>query len=229
MMPRIAVHDLAVHYGSRLVFEAVSFQLSGGQSVGVIGGNGAGKTTLLRAMVGGLTPSTGAVSLDGRPPRQALRHTNVAYFAGDATLPGFVRACTWGTLGTGQAVTADRRPIRALSRGTRQLLGLRTALGRHPLDLVILDEPWEGLDADAARWLTATLEAKRDRGAAIILSSHRLHDLAGLCDSYVCLVGGRATVIRAHEIAPPGAVTGDVLTDLLDRMRGGPLRLFAAR
>ena len=229
MSARLSVRGLAVHYRTRLVFEDVSFELPAARSLGVIGANGAGKTTLLRTIVGCLTATAGEVRIDDRCPREALRNTRVAYFAGDATLPGFVRAAAWGTLGTGQAVTVDRRPLRALSRGTRQLLGLRTALGRHPLGLIVLDEPWEGLDADAARWLTATLEAKRDRGAASVLSSHRLHDLAGLCDAYLFLVNHRATLLQAHEIAQVGPVTAALLTDVFDRMRGGPLRLFAAQ
>jgi ABC-type uncharacterized transport system ATPase subunit len=100
------------------------------------------------------------------------------------------------------------------------LLGLRTVLGRHPLGLVVMDEPWEGLDPDASRWLTATLETKRDRGAAVVLSSHRLHDLAGLCDAYLFLVGERATHVKAHEIAADAAVTAAMLTGVFDRLLG---------
>ena len=101
------------------------------------------------------------------------------------------------------------------------MLGLRTVLGRHPLGLILLDEPWEALDPDAARWLTATLETKRDRGAAVVLSSHRLHDLAGLCDAYLFLVGQRATLLRAHEIAAVGPITPAQLTAVFDDLRGG--------
>ncbi len=147
----LSVRDISVRYGRRLVFERVSFDVAAGQSLGVIGANGAGKTTLLRAVVGAVTPRVGDIRINGLTPRDALQRTGVAYFAGEATLPGFVRASAWGTLGNGDVVTPDRRPIRALSRGTRQLLGLRTVLGRHPLGLVVLDEPWEGLDPDAAR------------------------------------------------------------------------------
>ncbi len=217
----LSVRGLAAQYGRRPVFQDVSFDLGAAQSLGVIGPNGAGKTTLLRTLAGCLTPRAGEIRIDGRLPRDAMTRTGVAYFAGDATLPGFVRACFWGSLGAGDEVTPDRRPIRALSRGTRQMLGLRTVLGRHPLGLVLLDEPWEALDPDAARWLTATLEAKRDRGAAVVLSSHRLHDLAGLCDAYLFLVGQKATLLHAHEITAVGPVTPALLTDVFDRLRGG--------
>jgi ABC-2 type transport system ATP-binding protein len=217
----LSVRDLAVEYGRRLVFQGVSFDVLAGQSLAVVGINGAGKTTLLRTLVGCLTPRSGEIRINGLTPRDALSRTGVAYFAGDGTMPGHVRASAWGGLGNGDLVTVDRRPIRALSRGTRQLLGLRTALGRHPLGLIVLDEPWEGLDPDAARWLSATLEAKRDRGAAVVLSSHRLHDLAGLCDAYLFLLTHRVVLLKAVEIATVGPVTPALLLDVFDRLRGG--------
>ncbi len=220
-MTLLAVRDLSVQYNRRLVFQHVSFDLGAGQSLGVIGANGAGKTTLLRAVAGVISPSGGDIRINGLVPRDALRRCGIAYFAGDATLPGFVRAAAWGSLGNGDPVTSDRRRIRALSRGTRQLLGLRTVLGRHPLALVLLDEPWEGLDPDAARWLSAMLETKRDRGASVVLSSHRLHDLAGLCDAYLFLLPHGAVLRRAHEIASAGPVTPELLTDVFDALRGG--------
>lgn len=216
----VSVRELAVHYGRRRVFQQVSFDVGAGQSLGVIGPNGSGKTTLLRALAGCLRPRAGEIRIRGLSPRDAYERTGIAYFAGDATLPGSVRASRWGSLANGDAVTTDTRPIRALSRGTRQLLGLRTALGRQPLGLIVLDEPWEGLDPDAARWLTATLETKRDRGAGVVLSSHRLHDLAGLCDLYLFLLPRQPALVQAHDIAPGGLVTPDLLAAAFDRLRG---------
>lgn len=216
----LSARDVAARYGDRDVFQSVTFQLPAGQSLGVLGASGAGKTTMLRLAVGLLTPATGEVRIAGRPPRDALSRTAVAYFAGEATLPGSVRAAAWASLGAADLLIPERRRIRTLSRGTRQLLGLRTVLSRHPLDLIVLDEPWEALDADGARWLSATLEAKRDRGAALLLSSHRVHDLAGLCDAYLFLLPHQPVVMKAHEIASVGPVTPALLTDLFDRLRG---------
>jgi ABC-type multidrug transport system ATPase subunit len=223
----VSVRDLSVQYGRRLVFQDVSFDIGTGQSLGVIGPNGSGKTTLLRTLAGCLLPKSGDIRIAGLTPRDALLRTGVAYFAGDATLPGSVRASRWGGLGNGDVVTADRRPIRALSRGTRQLLGLRTVLGRQPLGLIMLDEPWEALDPDAARWLSTTLETKRDRGAALVLSSHRLHDLAGFCDSYLFLLPHSARVVRAHDISPASPVTAAQLAEQFDKLRGGAMSLRA--
>ncbi len=217
----LSVRNLTVHYGRRLVFQSVTFDLGAGQCLGVVGPNGAGKTTLLRTVVGCLAPSAGEVRISGLLPRDALVRTGVAYFAGEVTLPGFVRAAAWGSLGNGEAVTLDRRRLRALSRGTRQLLGLRTILNRHALSLVVLDEPWEGIDPDGARWLSTTLELKRDRGAGVVLASHRLQDLAGLCDAYLLLLPHESIVVKAHEIDPMGVVTPALLVDLFDRLRGG--------
>jgi ABC-2 type transport system ATP-binding protein len=224
----LAVCDLSARYGSREIFHGLSVGLAAGQVLGVIGPNGAGKTTLLRTLVGLVTASGGEVRIHGAPPREALRWTPVAYFAGDVTLPGAVRASAWGTLGTGAAVTPERRRIRALSRGSRQLLGLRTALGRHPLGLIVLDEPWEALDPDTSRWLTTTIETKRDRGAAVVVASDRLQDLARLCDFYLFLIGGQPTLLKAHEIASVGPVTTALLADTFDRLRGGPPSLRIA-
>jgi ABC-2 type transport system ATP-binding protein len=215
----LSAQDVAAGYGRREVFRDVTFQVPAGQSLGVVGPSGAGKTTLLRIIVGLLAPTHGEVRIRGLTPRDALSRTPVAYFAGDATLPGSVRAGAWGSLGAVDLVIPERRRIRTLSRGTRQLLGLRTALSRHPLDLIVLDEPWEALDADGSRWLSSTIEVKRDRGAAVVLSSHRLHDLAGVCDAYLCLLPDQVVLIKAHDIASVGPVTPALLIDRFDKLR----------
>jgi ABC-2 type transport system ATP-binding protein len=215
--PLVLAQDLSARYGRREVFHGVSFELAARQSLGIIGPNGAGKTTLLRVFAGLLSASEGSLRIGGVRPRRVATRVNVAYFAGDVTLPGSVRACSWGTLATGDVITPEQRRIRTLSRGTRQLLGLRTVLSRPHLGLVLLDEPWESLDSDASRWLTRTLESKRDRGAAVIMTSHDPYDLAGICDAYLFLVGRRATFMKAHEVSPVGPVTPAQLGAALER------------
>ena len=215
----IVADAVSARYGRREVFQQLSFEVSANHSLGVIGPNGAGKTTLLRMIAGLLAPSQGELRVRGLRPRDALARVNTAYFAGDFTLPGSVRACDWGSLATGDTLTPERRRIRTLSRGTRQLLGLRTVLSRPHLGLVVLDEPWEALDPDASRWLSRTIEAKRDRGAAVVLASHDLYDLAGVCDAYLFLVNRRGTVWRAHELSPVGPVTAATLADVLERLQ----------
>ena len=215
----LSARDLSARYGRREVFHGLTFEICASQSLGVIGPNGAGKTTLLRVIAGLLSPSEGDLRVRDVPLRQAASRLNIGYFAGDFTLPGSVRACDWGSLATGDAITPERRRIRTLSRGTRQLLGLRTVLSRPQLGLVVLDEPWEALDVDASRWLSRTLEAKRDRGAAVMLASHDPHDLDGLCDLYLFLVNRRGSLFKAHELSIAGPVTPALLGSVLERLQ----------
>ena len=84
----------------------------------------------------------------------------------------------------------------------------------------MLDEPWEGLDPDASRWLTEAMRARRDAGVTILVSSHRLHDLAGVCDRYVFLDRGFATIVAGEAVARNGVVTGDGLLAAFDAVRG---------
>ena len=136
-------------------------------------------------------------------------------------------AAAWGSLGTGQPLTTERRRIRALPRCSRQLLGLRTELGRHPLSLILLDEPWDGLDRDGVRWLNATLEAKRDRGAGIVLSTRRLEELAGLCDKYLFLTPAAPFLFRAQDIEEDGRITPARLHEVFDMVRHEPTATIA--
>lgn len=218
----LSVRSLSIQQGRRQAFRGVSFDLRAGQALGVAGANGCGKSALLRALVGSLSPVDGDIRIAGRVPRDALSRTPVAYFAGEATMPGFARASAWGSLCTGESLTEDRRRLRTLPRGARQLLGLRTELARHPLALVILDEPWEGLDPDAARWLNATLESKRDRGAAVVVSSRRVEDLAGICDKYLFLTSYAPLLLSAQDLDPKGHVPAARLTEVFDTIRSEP-------
>jgi ABC-2 type transport system ATP-binding protein len=209
---------MSLRYGRREVVDGLTFDVGPNQVLGIIGPNGAGKTTVLRAIAGLISPSKGEVRVRGMPPRRAVARVNVAYFAGDFTLPGSVRARHWASLATGDRITPERRRIRTLSRGTRQLLGLRTVLSRAHLALLVLDEPWEGLDVDGAHWLSRTIDAKRDRGAAVVLASQDPNDLAGICDLYLFLVHRRGSLFKAHELASTGPVTSAVLANMLDRL-----------
>jgi ABC-type multidrug transport system ATPase subunit len=202
-------------YGPRAILRDVDFALAAGEIVGLIGPNGAGKTTLLRILLGLVRPSGGRVA--ALVPPGAVEH-----FGGAHTLPPHVPVRKWARLvSRGEASCDDRRPIRALSRGSRQLLGLSTVLARSQLAAVLLDEPWEGLDPDGTRWLSETLRRRKDEGCAFLVSSHRLHDLAGLCDRYAFLSDGNVVFRGAGEVAK-GPVSGEDLLRAFDRIRLSP-------
>ena len=107
-----------------------------------------------------------------------------------------------------------------MTRGQRQLVGLQAGLERRAFELVVLDEPWEGLDPQGSEWLAGCLDDCRSRGAMVVLSSHRLADLAGVCDSYAFLHRGRVT-----------SIDGDRFRRSLNASDGiaGTIRLVAKR
>jgi ABC-type multidrug transport system ATPase subunit len=132
-----------------------------------------------------------------------------------------VRSRSWRRLFHDVDPFCESRPVRELSRGTRQLLGLRAVFSLPALRLIVLDEPWEGLDPDAARWLSESIRARRQAGAAVLVSSHRLHDLAGTCGRFAFLDQGRVLLLSARDVtADDGPVTGDALLGAFDKVRG---------
>ena len=216
MNPIVEVRDLTSRYGATLVLRGIDFALGSGEVVGLIGRNGSGKTTFLRVLLGLAGFEGGRVEWaatgTSAPPDE------VDLFGGAHTVPPHVRARTWVRLvSRGDAMCDDRRRIRALSRGSRQLLGLRAVLARTRLTAVLLDEPWETLDPDGARWLTETIRRRREEGCGFLVSSHRLHDLAGICDRYAFLRNGRLEVRSSGETAEGPVRAADLLREF-DRM-----------
>ena len=164
---------------------------------------------------GFVRPSRGRSSGGGR---RALPPPSVGYFAGAQTLPPRVPARTWVRLVSRARASCDDR---GRSRSSLEARGSSSAL--HParrteLDTVLLDEPWEGLDPDASRWLAETLRRRREEEGAFVVSSHRLHDLAGLCGRYAFLLDGRVILRDALDISP-GKVRGEDLLAAFDRIR----------
>lgn len=193
MKPRLELSAVSKAFGTHYVLNQVCLQLRGGEAVGLIGNNGAGKTTLLRIAAGLIRPDRGCVRwADARP--------ELRYFGGEMTLPPDVSVRGWASL-FGQRME-DRRRIGQLSRGNRQMLGLRLVLAGAGADILLLDEPWEGLDPNGGEWLSDTLRRWRDEGAAVLISSHRLHDLRSVCTRFVMLEGGRCAPIAAPDQRP---------------------------
>jgi ABC-2 type transport system ATP-binding protein len=181
-MTRGAMNGVTKRYGRHQALSDITLTVGAGEILAVIGPNGAGKTTLLRLLARLIRPTKGSVETPG-----AIR-----YFGGEHTLPPGVRAPKWLTLWSAlAALSVGRKTLGKLSRGTRQRVGLEAMLADPSAELLLLDEPWEGLDPDASRWLSNELRARRTAGAGIIVSSHRIHDLADVCDRCVFLAAGR--------------------------------------
>jgi len=189
---RIELAGVSKRFGAVPVLAHAWLQVRAGEAVGLVGANGAGKTTMLRIAAGLVIPDAGSV----RVPEGSLV---VRYFGGEMTMARGVRGRRWASLFG--VSSQERRRLGTLSRGSRQLFGLRIALATHA-DLVILDEPWEGLDPAGAGWLIETLRRCKDMGASLLISSHRLHDLVEVCSRFVLLEGGRCRAITERDERP---------------------------
>lgn len=214
MTPVAATRDVTKKYGRHAALARVTLALHPGEIVGLIGPNGAGKTTLLRILAGLVRPTSGTVWL-----AEHMHPGLVRYFGGEHTLPAHVSARRWAALWIGGRSVGPLRQFGVLSRGTRQRIGLDVMLRPPTPLLLLLDEPWDGLDPDASRWLSATLIQMRQQNACIIVSSHRLYDLADVYTRCAFLADGHLSIEEVGTNAPTGHRLAAPLFDAFDRLR----------
>jgi ABC-2 type transport system ATP-binding protein len=193
MKTRLELAAVTKRFGRLQVLTQVWLHVRAGEAVGLVGSNGAGKTTMLRIAAGLVLPDRGSVRW--ADPAVAIR-----YFGGEMTLPPGVQARRLASLF--DVASSDSRRIGTLSRGSRQLFGLRVVLAGADADVIVLDEPWEGLDPAGSGWLIDVLRRWRDAGAALLISSHRLHDLDSVCTRFVLLEAGRCHAIADRDQRP---------------------------
>lgn len=200
--------DVSRHFGRRRVLNKVSFRCEAGQIVALLGANGAGKSTLLGIAATLLDPSSGrieygdAASASGAQLRArigVLGHDlfiypelsaaeNLAFFARAYGVSDVDRAVGEALDRAGLAQRDD--PAGTFSRGMRQRLALERALLHRPR-LVLLDEPFTGLDDTATAALRARLTDLRGDGCIILVATHDLETIDGVADRTVLLRGGR--------------------------------------
>ncbi len=203
----ITVDRLAKSYGEHQAVADVSFSVRRGSIVGFLGPNGAGKTTTLRALLGLVEPTSGTALfgatryrdlpepsrhvgalLDahaGHPGRTATGHLSV--LAGPLGIP---RSRVRDVLGQVGLADAAKRRIGGFSQGMRQRLGLAGALLGEP-EILVLDEPSNGLDPEGIRWLRHTLRDFAAAGGTVLLSSHVLAEVAQTVEQIVVIGDGR--------------------------------------
>jgi len=226
--PAVAVDSLTKNFGATAAVAELSFQVVPGEIYGLLGPNGAGKTTTLRILAGILLPTHGRVRVVGLDVAQeplAVRQrlgflTNttglyprltgrelLGYFARLHGLDPDAAAARIATLaGALQLAPFFDRRCEALSTGERQRLSIARAVLHDPAVLV-LDEPTAGLDVLASRFLRDFVRAERDRGKAVVFSTHYLAEAELLCDRIGLLHRGRLLA----EGTPPAlrAAAGD--------------------
>jgi ABC-type multidrug transport system fused ATPase/permease subunit len=186
----IAVRDLCVRRGARLVLRDITFDAPRGQVLALVGASGSGKSTLLRCLNRLAEPESGTIALDGDDIRtvdpQALRRRVALVAQAPAMLPGTVHDnLAYGLETLSDAVRDEalaasgldasflRRPARELSGGERARVALARALTRAP-HAILLDEPTAALDPDTAHVIARTVAALAERDLAVILATHDL-------------------------------------------------------
>jgi ABC-2 type transport system ATP-binding protein len=199
--PALELRGLGKTYGRRSgakrAVDDVSLRVERGEVYGFLGANGAGKSTTIRMALGLIRPSEGDVSLFGRPvsDKQALRRvgslvdggTFYPFLSGRDNLR--VLARTQGSDGARIEAVLERvdlardakRKVKSYSMGMKQRLGVAAALLDDP-DLVILDEPANGLDAAGIQDMRTLIRGLAADGKAVFLSSHLLHEVEQICD-----------------------------------------------
>ena len=220
----VSASNLVKRFGGRRVVDGVSIAVPSGRIYGVLGPNGAGKTTTLRMLLGIIEPDEGARMLLGTDrPRDAS--DRVGYLPEERGLyPGMkakeaiafmgaLRGLDWGT-GRKRAVTlmeeaglghaADEK-IRKLSKGMAQFVQLLGSVVHRP-ELLVLDEPFSGLDPVNQERLERLILAERDRGATILFSTHVMAHAERLCERLAIIAKGRirfeGTVDEARSRLP---------------------------
>jgi ABC-2 type transport system ATP-binding protein len=213
---------LTKRYDGRSVIQDVSFRCEPGTVTGFLGPNGAGKTTTLRVLCGLSDPDSGTATVLGGHYRDLPnpgRRVGVLLDA-SAQHPGRrgreVLAVSAQTIGVptqrvddllervGLERSAARKRVRQYSLGMRQRLGLAHALLGEP-EVLILDEPANGLDPDGMRWMRGLLRDFADRGGTVLLSSHLLHEVQAVADRIVIIAAGRIVAQGSRDELLAGA------------------------
>ncbi|KQT32309.1 ABC transporter ATP-binding protein [Sphingomonas sp. Leaf412] len=222
--PVVTADGLVKRFGDRRVVDGVDLSVPRGAIYGVLGPNGAGKTTTLRMLLGIIEPDEGTRTLLGeRHPRDAS--DRVGYLPEERGLypsmkakeaiafMGALRGLDW-RVGRARAIgmleaaglghAADEK-VRKLSKGMAQLVQLLGSVVHQP-DLIVLDEPFSGLDPVNQERLEALILAERDRGATILFSTHVMAHAQRLCDRLAIIARGKrrfeGTVDDARGMLP---------------------------
>jgi ABC-2 type transport system ATP-binding protein len=240
-MAVIEVRGLTKRFGSVLAVDQLGFDVDGGTVTGFLGPNGAGKTTTLRMLLGLVEPTAGTATINGRryrdlphprrqvgavleaasvhPGRTARNHLRVQAMAGRVAPARIDEVLDV----VGLTAAADRR-VAGFSLGMRQRLGLASALLEDP-EVLILDEPANGLDPAGVRWLRELLREQAGAGRTVLVSSHILAEAAQTVDRVLVLDRGR--LVAQSSLAELTA--GESLEDAFLTLTAGASRPEASR
>jgi ABC-2 type transport system ATP-binding protein len=210
MPPVVVAESLTKRFGKILAVDDLSFRLEAGTITGFLGPNGAGKTTTLRMLLGLAEPTAGTSTVFGKRYRELERPALRIGAVLEATdfHPGRSGRNHLRTLAAAEAIpdsrvdealrlveldAAAKRRVKGYSLGMRQRLGLAAALLGDP-ELLVLDEPANGLDPEGVRWLRDFLRSFAGGGQTVLVSSHVLAEVAQTADQVLIVNRGRLVV-----------------------------------
>ncbi|MFF4403135.1 ABC transporter ATP-binding protein [Streptomyces sp. NPDC001262] len=213
--PAIEIRSLTKRYGRTTGVEGIDIAVAAGEVFGFLGPNGAGKTTTIRCLVGLLRPTSGSVRLLGHDPVDGHREVapRLGYVPGELRFyPELTGARTLGLLASLQGAPSPRRAelcerlgltaadlartVGEYSRGMKQKLGLVQAL-QHDPELVVLDEPTEGLDPLVQETFYELLAEAAAAGRTVLLSSHVLPEVQRTCGRVAIVRQGRLVTVQS--------------------------------
>lgn len=208
---RLQTENLTKSFGEKQVLKGVSFSVESGRALGLLGRNGAGKTTTIRIIMQVFSPDSGRVLLDGQPLR--TDRVKIGYLPEERGLypkkPILEQLLYFGKLGglskkqaaeqadrllkrLGMAEYRDKR-LDTLSKGNQQKIQLVATLITDP-DIVILDEPFSGLDPVNAKLLKELVQEMIANGKLVLFSSHQMNYIEEFCNDIVILRDGKAVL-----------------------------------
>ncbi|QPR69490.1 ABC transporter ATP-binding protein [Lysinibacillus macroides] len=206
----IEVSNVSKIIKGRTVLQNINFHLSQGKVYGFVGHNGSGKSMLFRIICGLVKPSTGTVKLF-----EDVLHKDISFPKSASVIlekPGFLEhysgflnlkflAAIRNQINDQDIKVAieqvgldptDQRPVKTYSLGMKQKLAIAQSIMEKP-DIILLDEPMNGLDEDAVQAVYEIIKAEKQRGATILLTSHNKVDIESLCDQVYMLRDGVLT------------------------------------
>ena len=207
----VEIRGVSRRFGDVMAVDNLTLSLGAGEIMGFLGANGAGKTTTIKMLLGLIRPSSGTVSVLGGDPSDAKVRAKIGYmpeiayyypylnarellafYGGLCGMDGkTIRARTDELLATVGLADAAKRPLKTYSKGMLQRAGIAQALLHDP-DLLVLDEPFTGLDPLARIHFRELMHRLREQGKSIFFSSHELGETELLCDKVAIMKAGQA-------------------------------------
>lgn len=212
-MAVISIHDLTKTFRGNIVLDNVSLEIESGTVTGLIGRNGSGKTMLMKCICGLIAPTSGSITVRGKVVGKDIDIPD--YIGVIIETPGFLPnfsgyknlmqlAKIRRKIGKNEVRSAmervglnpdDKKHVGKYSLGMRQRLGLAQAIMENP-DLLILDEPMNGLDKDGVKDMRQYLLDLKEQGKTILIASHSAEDIDVLCDTVCEMDKGSLTFVR---------------------------------